>query len=77
MTSDGRGIARARIVMTDQNGVEHMALTNGFGYYRFKDVQSGETYVFSVSAKNRTFTNPVIARAVNDEVINMDFTANP
>jgi hypothetical protein len=55
LSSAGRGIPKAYVTMTDRNGQERTVVTNSFGYYRFVDVQAGETYVFRVSAKKYTF----------------------
>ena len=77
LAADGRGIARARILMTDANGVERTAITNQFGYYRFVDVRSGETYLFTVTAKNRAFAQSSVVVTVNDNVADLDFIASP
>jgi hypothetical protein len=77
LTADGRGIARAMIMMHDSMGVQRTAITNQFGYYRFIGVASGEAYLFTVSAKNRTFDPPTVVVTVNDNVTGLDFTSTP
>ena len=61
MTFSGRGIANARVAATDQNGVVRTVRTNSFGYYRFNDIASGQTYVFNVSHKSYQFTPRVVS----------------
>lgn len=68
VTSAGRGIARARISITDNSGNTRTTISNSFGYYSFADVQAGEDYVVTISAKGYNFEQTVvqIINAVND-----------
>jgi Carboxypeptidase regulatory-like domain len=59
-TPSGRGLANAYVVMTNQNGESVRTRTNQFGYYRFNDVQSGETYIFNVQSKRYQFATQVV-----------------
>lgn len=61
LTFSGRGIANARVASTDQNGITRTARTNSFGYYRFADVEVGQTYIFNVSHKSYRFSSSVIS----------------
>lgn len=66
----GNGIPRVVVKMIDTNGVERHAITNPFGYYRFEGVQAGQTYVFTVSAKNY---QPVsFTQTITDEVSDLN-----
>lgn len=56
----GRGVANARVIMTDSSGLLSTARTNGFGYYRFSDVQSGQTVILTVSSKQYSYTPRVL-----------------
>jgi hypothetical protein len=75
-TAGGRGIAKARVSLTDANGETRTALTNSFGYFRFAGVSAGETYVFSVSAKRYTFNSPAQARQILEDTDDINFAAN-
>ena len=75
VTSDGRGVRNAVVTMTDPQGGVRRAVTGSFGYYRFADVQAGETYVVAVSSKRYQFTPRVLS--VTDELSNVDFIAEP
>ena len=66
-----RGISRAIVQMTDQNGNVRMAKTNQFGYYRFDDVEVGQTYVVNIYSKRYRFTSQVLN--LTEEVSNLDF----
>jgi hypothetical protein len=68
-----RGVAQARIYLTDQNGETRTTLTNSFGFYRFEDVQAGGTYVFNVFSKNGIFSPQVIT--INQDVANLNFVS--
>lgn len=63
--------------LTDQNGGVRAALTGPFGYYRFDDVEAGQTAVLSVSAKRYVFANPTRVLNIQDELADIDFTAEP
>ncbi len=58
-TAGGRGIANVSVQISGGNLVESKyTMTNSFGYYRFKDLAVGQTYVVGVSAKRYSFANP-------------------
>ena len=71
LTSSGRGIAGARIYLTDQQGDTRTTLTNQFGYYRFADVATGETYVLNIFSKRYAF-QPQIVNVI-EEMDNLNF----
>jgi hypothetical protein len=77
LTADGAGIRNAMVTITSANGSTKMAISSTFGYYRFDDVTTGETYVISVSTKRFTFNRPSNIIAVLDNVVGVDFVANP
>jgi hypothetical protein len=56
VTPDGRGIRNATVVMTDTAGRRRVATTSSFGYYRFEDVEVGQTYIIGVNSKLYRFT---------------------
>lgn len=73
-TGSGRGIARARISLTDGSGATRDALTNSFGYYRFADAAAGETYVLRARHKRYEFVSATqIINAAEDRA-DVDFT---
>jgi len=77
VNSAGRGIARAQITLTDTNGETHTALTNPFGYFRFDDVEAGQTYILIVRSKRYQFSNPTQVVFVSDEIADLNFFALP
>lgn len=74
LNSNGRGIARARVLLTNANGVVRYAVTNPFGYYNFDEVLAGETYIMNVQSKLYQFNPQVITLDENLEDVN--FIAN-
>ncbi len=74
-TSGGRGVFNAQVTITDSNGNARVAITNGFGYYRFLSVATGSQYTIGVTAKRYTFTPQTLQ--VNDNLTNVDFVAAP
>jgi Carboxypeptidase regulatory-like domain len=73
-SANGRGLARARVVLTDTNGSNRYAITNQFGYYRFTEVESGQIYIIGVTSKRFTFTPKVIS--VDESLDGIDFSPN-
>lgn len=76
-TADGRGIKNAVLTLTATDGTRRVTRTGSFGYYRFDDVNAGETCVISIASKRFTFANPTILVIAADELTNVDFTAEP
>jgi hypothetical protein len=73
LTALGRGVFGARVTIESQNGESRTAITNPFGYYRFDNVTSGQSYVFSVKDKRHSFVPQVIT--VNEATTEFNFTA--
>lgn len=74
MNGNGRGIARVGIYLTGHGGIRS-ALTNPFGYYKFDQVDAGETYVLEAQHKRYLFAPRVVT--VTDEITGVDFFAGP
>lgn len=75
-TSNGAGISKARVQISGGGLPQPVfALTNGFGYYTFSELQSGQSYTVSVSAKGRTFSQPTQIVTLGDDLSNVNFTA--
>ena len=70
----GGGLSNARVTLTDANGRTRTAITSSFGYYRFKDVEAGQTYIFTVSHKRYSFAPQVVN--VTDETNDLNFSVN-
>ena len=72
----GRGVANARVIITDSTGqVVQTARTNAFGYYSVADITAGETYIVSVESKQYKFGTRIIT--VAQDVDGIDFTPQP
>ncbi len=75
VTARGRGISQAFVTLTNSAGASLMTMTNPFGYFKFNEVQAGETYVIRVRSKRYTFANPSQVHLVNGDITNLIFTA--
>lgn len=73
----GRGIARALILMTDSGGETRAATTNQLGYFHFADVRAGETYIFEARAKGYRFADSPKAIFIGEDYGGLNFTAAP
>lgn len=70
---EGRGIANARVVVTDSNGVTRTGQTTSFGNYRVEGLAAGQTYTVSVRARGYSFAPRILT--VSQDVSDADFTA--
>ncbi len=73
--ANGRGVFRARVTLIDAEGVQRVAYTNPFGYYRFTEVVVGETYVITASHLRYQIAQPTQVHFVEAENVNINFTA--
>ena len=73
LSAVNRAVSGATVYLTDSDGVTKTARTNQLGYYRFKDVSAGRTYVFNVSSKRYSFQPQIVT--VTEEIENLNFTA--
>jgi hypothetical protein len=73
VTLNQRGVSAAFVYLTDQNGETRTTLTSSFGYFRFKDVQVGETYILNVVSKRHSFQPQVIT--VTEEMLELNISA--
>ena len=71
LTPDGRGLRNAEVSITDSNGSKRTATTSSFGYYRFDDVEAGETYVIGVTSRRYRFASRLVQ--VADPLTDVDF----
>ena len=66
-----RGLANAVVTVTDVLGTSRTARTNNFGYFQFNNVEAGQTYIFSISAKRYQFQTQVIS--INNDLTDLNF----
>ncbi|MGH9947714.1 MAG: carboxypeptidase-like regulatory domain-containing protein [Pyrinomonadaceae bacterium] len=73
----GRGIRNIIFTLAAPDGSIRSARSATFGYFRFDDVPSGQTYVLTISAKRYIFADPIRVIAINDDLTGIDFIALP
>lgn len=71
LSSQGRGIGKARVTLTDLSGATKTVVSNPFGYYRFNDVGAGQTVIVTVIAKRYQFAPQVLT--VTEEINDLNF----
>lgn len=59
---DGSGnvVVRAKVNLTDENGLTITKVTNNFGVFTFEEVSAGQTVVVSVSVKGQNYSPQVL-----------------
>ena len=77
LQANGGGISRARLNLTASNGTTRTILSSSFGYFRFDDVEVGQTYILTVFSKRYLFINNPQVITVLDEIGELNFTAEP
>ena len=76
LTSDGGGIKNVQVTLTSANGETRTVHSGKFGYFRFENVAAGETYIFSVSVRRYTFSQPTQVRSIVADSDDLVFTAD-
>jgi len=75
LTPFGEGISNARVTLTSTTGRSRSVVSNGFGYYRFASLQTGETYTIGVSSKQHSFSQLTIS--ASGQITTQDIIAQP
>jgi len=76
LTADGSGVRNANVSLVRSNGEVISARTGTFGYYKFEDLEVGQTYILSVNSKRFTFSNPTRIISLNEDLTDADFIAD-
>lgn len=77
LTSEGAGISRTTVTLTDSAGVSRSATTNTFGFYQFDEVRAGDTYILMVNNKRYLFTDSPRVVSVQENLTDLNFVASP
>lgn len=78
LNANGQGIRNVSVVLEGGNLPEPLyTVTGSLGYYQFPGVAAGTTYVVSISSKRYTFSVPVRVISLNDDLLDVDFIADP
>lgn len=75
LSADGQPIFRARVVLTDSNGIDRFANSNPFGYYRIEDIPVGQTYILTATSKQFQFVPQIVN--IDADLTDLDITAIP
>lgn len=74
--ADNRGIRNALVTVTFPNGETRTIISGASGRFAFGEIETGGTYVFSVSSKRFTFSNPARILSVNEARDDVNFVAD-
>jgi hypothetical protein len=77
LTADGRGIRNVRITLTSMTGAPRETLSSPFGYYRFNEIEAGQTYIVTVASKRFIFSEPSRVIFLSEAREDFDFVALP
>lgn len=66
---DGNAVTRAKVNLTDENGVTTTKNTNSFGAFTFEEVPAGQTVVISVLVKGLNYAPRVLTLNENAEAL--------
>lgn len=75
INSNGNGIAKVRVSLTNQQGETRILQTNPFGFYKFEEVAAGETYVISINHKRYVFNPSSQVLNVSENVEDVNFVS--
>jgi hypothetical protein len=74
-TSAGIGLRGAAVTITDARGNNRTTTTSSFGFYRFDEIEAGQTYLINANLKRYSFTPRAVL--AGDDLTNVDFVAVP
>ncbi len=60
VTASMKGLADARLTLTDGNGQSRTITSNSFGYFTFEDVQPGQSYTLQITSRRYRFNSMVL-----------------
>jgi hypothetical protein len=75
LIANGRGLKNAQVRLTTADGTTRTVMSSAFGYYRFTDIQAGQTVTIEILSKRYGFQ----ARTVNvsGDASDLNFIAEP
>jgi len=73
----GKGVFKAEVTLIHANGSTRRATTNFYGYFRFDDVETGQTCIINVRHKRFQFGNETQVVFVAEEITDIVFNALP
>lgn len=75
VTAGRRGVARAIVTLTDENGVTRRTMTSALGTYRFTGIPVAQTYTLNAQAKRYRFATQIVN--LSQDTSGFNFTAAP
>ena len=72
LTSEGRGLTNAKVLITDEHGDSRSVVTGRLGTFAFADVEVGHTYVLSIGSRRFIYAPKIIQ--VTDNISGIEFT---
>lgn len=70
--ANGRALSRVSVTLTDSENRKRTAITNPFGYFRFENLEAGQTVVLRAQSKQHTFAPMFLTPS--EDVRNIIFT---
>lgn len=70
LSNSGRGLGNVFVSIVGSDGKTRFARTNPFGYYRFNDVEVGDSYILQARSKRYRFAAQILN--VNDNLSNVN-----
>lgn len=75
LNAEGRGLRGAQVRLTAADGSTKTVMTSAFGYYRFADVQAGQSVTIQVMSKKYGFQPQIVN--VSGDLSDLNFVAQP
>ena len=75
LIANGRGLKNAQVRLTLADGTTRTAMSSAFGYYRFTDVQAGQTVTIEIISKRYGFQPRTVN--VSGDASDLNFVAEP
>jgi hypothetical protein len=75
LIANGRGLKNAQVRLTTADGTTRTVMSSAFGYYRFTDIQAGQTVTIEILSKRYGFQPRTVN--VSGDASDLNFIAEP
>ncbi|MBX7053974.1 MAG: carboxypeptidase-like regulatory domain-containing protein [Pyrinomonadaceae bacterium] len=73
VNSDGGAVRGAIVSLTGSDGLSRTSRTNAFGYFRFQEIEAGQSVLLNVRAKGKIFEPNSTLLNIQDEISGLEF----
>lgn len=74
-TKNGSGIRNVFVTLTASNGSIRSVITSSFGFFKFEEIEVGQTYILNAVSKKLTISEPTRILTIQEDITGLEFLA--